>query len=152
MLLFRDAPGRYGLRLGDWRWGLGLAAVGVAVVSPIILFLAARPEFRAYYGVSGGGLGDVVLTNILDLVPAEFVLRGFLLFTLLRRIGPLALIVVQVPFVFAHIGKPEIELYSTFLGGPAFAWLNWRTGSIAWSAIGHVWIQTLVIAATGGAA
>ena len=151
-LAFRDAPARYGLRLGDWRWGIGLAAVGLVIVSPIILALAGRPEFGAYYGPANGGLGEVLGTNVLDLVPAEFILRGFLLFTLLRRIGPLALIVVQVPFVFAHVGKPEIELYSTFLGGPAFAWLNWRTGSIAWSAIGHVAIQTLVIMAAGGAA
>jgi membrane protease YdiL (CAAX protease family) len=150
-LAFRDAPARYGLRLGDWHWGLGLAAVGIAIVSPIILVLAARPEFAAYYAPERGALGDVVVTNALDLVPAEFILRGFLLFTLMRRIGPLALIVVQVPFVFAHVGKPEIELYSTFLGGPAFAWLNWRTGSIAWSAIGHVVIQTLVIMAAGAA-
>lgn len=152
VFLFRDAPRRYGLRLGDWRWGLGLAVVGVTLVSPIILILSGRPEFRAYYGPAGAGLGDIVLTNVLELVPAEFVLRGFLLFTLLRRIGPFALVVVQVPFAFAHIGKPEIELYSTFLGGAAFAWLNWRTGSIAWSALGHVYIQTLVIAAAGGGA
>jgi membrane protease YdiL (CAAX protease family) len=151
VLAFRDAPARYGLRLGDWRWGVGLAAVGIALVSPIIVALAGRPEFKAYYGAADGGPGDVLLTNALDLVPAEFMLRGFLLFTLWRRIGPLALVVVQVPFVFAHVGKPEIELYSTFLGGPAFAWMNWRTGSIVWSAIGHVAIQTLVIVAAGGA-
>ena len=24
---FRDRPGRYGLQLGDWRWGLGLAVL-----------------------------------------------------------------------------------------------------------------------------
>jgi membrane protease YdiL (CAAX protease family) len=149
-LVFRDTPARYGLRLGDWRWGIGLAAVGLAVVTPIILVLATRPEFRAWYGTSAANLGDVVVTSILDVVPAEFVFRGFLLFTLLRRIGPLAIVVVQMPFVFAHIGKPEIELYSTFVGGPVFAWLNWRTGSIAWSAVGHVYILTLVIVAAGG--
>src|SRR5438309_2825184 len=25
---FRDRPARYGLQLGDWRWGLGLAVTG----------------------------------------------------------------------------------------------------------------------------
>jgi membrane protease YdiL (CAAX protease family) len=81
---------------------------------------------------------------------AEFVLRGFLLFALLRRIGPLAIIVVQVPFIFAHVGKPEIELWSTFLGGTVFAWLNWRTGSILWSALGHLSILSLMLVAAGG--
>jgi hypothetical protein len=43
VLGFRDRPSRYGLRLGDWRWGLGLALVGCAVMTPIILLLATLP-------------------------------------------------------------------------------------------------------------
>ena len=57
---------------------------------------------------------------------------GFRLFTLLRRIGPLAVLVVQVPFVFAHVGKPDLELWSTFVGGSILALLDLRTGSIVW--------------------
>ena len=33
---------RYGLRLGDWRWGLGLAVAGCAVMTPIVLLLVGR--------------------------------------------------------------------------------------------------------------
>jgi membrane protease YdiL (CAAX protease family) len=77
------------------------------------------------------------------------VFRGFLLFVLLRRIGPLALVVVQVPFIFSHIGKPELELWSTFIGGSVFAWLDWRTGSVLWSALGHVYVLTLMLVAVG---
>ncbi len=151
LLGFRDRPARYGLSLGDWRWGLGLLLVGLAIMTPIILGLAQVPAFRDYYGGGGRpGLLQSVLTNALELFPAEFVLRGFLLFTLYRRIGPLALIVVQVPFIFAHIGKPELELYSTFIGGTVFAWLNWRTGSIVWSALGHLYVLTLMVVAVGG--
>jgi membrane protease YdiL (CAAX protease family) len=146
---FRDRLTRYGLTLGAWRWGVGLLLAGLAIMTPIILGLATRPDFRGYYGVSAGDLGNVLLTNVLDLGAAEFLLRGFLLFTLLRRIGPLALIVVQVPFIFSHIGKPELELYSTFIGGTVFAWLDWRTGSIVWSALGHVYILTLMLVAVG---
>src|SRR5689334_8449808 len=36
---FRDRPDRYGLRFGDWRWGLGLAVVGCVVMTPIIVVL-----------------------------------------------------------------------------------------------------------------
>jgi membrane protease YdiL (CAAX protease family) len=150
VLGFRDRPSRYGLTLGDWRWGAGLLVAGLAIMTPIILGLATRPDFRTYYGVPAGGFGDALLTNVLELLPAEFLLRGFLLFVLLRRIGPLALIVVQVPFIFSHIGKPELELYSTFIGGSVFAWLDWRTGSIVWSAIGHIFVLTLMMVAVGG--
>lgn len=149
LLVFRDRPARYGLQLGDWRWGAGLLVAGLAVMTPIILALATRPDFRAYYAVPSGGLGDTLLTNAVDLGAAEFLLRGFLLFALLRQIGPLALVVVQVPFIFAHIGKPELELYSTFIGGSVFAWLDWRTRSIVWSALGHVYVLTLMLVAVG---
>src|SRR5215207_1543791 len=36
---FRDRPSRYGLRLGDWRWGLGLAVAGCLVMTPLVLVL-----------------------------------------------------------------------------------------------------------------
>ena len=150
VLAFRDDPRRYGLRIGEWRWGAGLLVAGVVVMTPIIVSLASQPDFRAYYGRPAGSLPEVVATYALELLSAEFVLRGFLLFALLRRVGPLALLVVQVPFIFAHIGKPEPELWSTFFGGAVFAWLNWRTGSIVWSGLGHVYILVLMIVAAGG--
>lgn len=148
---FRDAPARYGLRVGDWRWGAGLLGIGLVVMTPVILALAALPSFRTFYGDAAQPLGWALANHIVELVPAEFLFRGFLMFALWRRIGPLALVVVQVPFVLTHLGKPDVELWSTFIGGPIFAWLNWRTGSIAWSAIGHVYVLTLMELAVGGA-
>ena len=146
---FRDRPREYGLRLGDWRWGLGLAIVGCLAMTPIVIALGSRPDFRSFYGPSSGPLGDVVLTNALDLVPSEFVFRGFLMSTLLRAIGPLGLVVAQLPFAFAHIGKPELELFSTIFGGAVYGWLDWRTRSIWWSSLAHVYILTLVIVVAG---
>jgi membrane protease YdiL (CAAX protease family) len=148
---FRDLPGRYGLRLGDWRWGIGLLLAGLAVMTPIILGLSGLEPFRAYYGGSPQPLGERLANHLAELIPAEFLLRGFLMFALWRRIGPLALVVVQVPFILTHVGKPALELWSTFVGGTIFAWLDWRTGSILWSALGHVYVLTLMVVAVGGA-
>ena len=155
LLVFRDDPRRYGLRLGDWRWGASLLLAGLVVMTPIILWLAGLEPFRRYYGASGAlpePLGLAIANNVAELVPAEFLLRGFLMFALWRRIGPLALVVSLVPFVLTHVGKPDIELWSTFVGGSIFAWLDWRTGSILWSALGHVFVLTLMTAAVGGVA
>jgi membrane protease YdiL (CAAX protease family) len=154
LLGFRDHPRRYGLGLGDWRWGAGLLLAGLAVMTPVILALAGLESFRGYYGTSGAApepIGIAIANNVAELFPAEFLLRGFLLFTLWRRIGPLALVVSLVPFVLTHVGKPGIELWSTFIGGSIFAWLDWRTGSILWSALGHVYVLTLMLVAVGGA-
>jgi membrane protease YdiL (CAAX protease family) len=151
VLGFRDDLGRYALRIGDWRWGAALLAAGLVVMTPILLGLAALTEFRGYYGAQTTTLWAALLNNLVSLLPAEFLLRGFLMFALWRRIGPLALVVVQIPFVLTHIGKPELELWSTFIGGAVYAWLNWRTGSILWSALGHVYVLTLMLLAVGGA-
>jgi membrane protease YdiL (CAAX protease family) len=151
VLGFRDDLRRYALRIGDWRWGAGLLAAGLLVMTPIILALSTIPAFRGYYGAATTPLGVALLNNLVQLVPAEFLLRGFLMFSLWRRIGPLALVVQLLPFVLTHIGKPEVELWSTFIGGSVFAWLDWRTGSILWSALGHVYVLTLMLVAVGGA-
>lgn len=151
LIAFRDRLTEYGLGLGDWRWGLSLAVAGCAVMTPVILAVGSNAQFSGFYGISGAPVGDLLVTHLLDLVPAEFLMRGFVMFTLLRTIGPLGLVVAQLPFVFAHLGKPEIELFSTLLGGAVFGWLDWRTRSIWWSALGHVYVLTLIVAVAGAA-
>lgn len=146
LFAFRDRLASYGWGLGDWRWGIGLVLAGCAVMTPIIVAVGANADFSTYYSVSSAPVGYLVVTNLLDLVPAEFLIRGFLMFTLLRTIGPVGVVVAQLPFVFTHLGKPEIELFSTLFGGMVFGWLDWRTRSIWWSALGHVYILTLVVA------
>jgi len=151
VLGFRDGPARYALRLGDWRWGVALLVAGLVVMTPIILAVAQQPGFRQYYGGATEPVAVRFANSLVELIPAEFLLRGFLMFALWRRIGPLALVVSLVPFVLTHVGKPDVELWSTFIGGSVFAWLDWRTGSILWSALGHVYVLTLLLVAVGGA-
>jgi membrane protease YdiL (CAAX protease family) len=144
VLLFRDRPGRYGLTIGDWRWGIPLAVAGCIAMTPMTLAVAALPEFRAFYGPSATALTDVVVTNALDLASTEFAFRGFLMFALVRTIGPLGVVVAVLPFAFSHLGKPEIETISTLGGGLLYGWLAWRTRSILYGAAAHVYILSLV--------
>ena len=147
---FRDKPARYGLRLGDWRWGLGLGVAGCAVMTPIVLVLSGAPDFRAYYAPSAEPLPGLLVTNGFDLASTEFVYRGFLMLTLARVFGPIGLVVALFPFTFTHLTKPEAELLSTFFGGAVYGWLAWRTRSIVWGAAAHIYIVTLMIVTAGG--
>jgi len=150
LLAVREDPRRYGLRFGDARRGLILLGVLSAVTLPVIVLVTWLPEVRDWYAPSMSTAGDVALSNVVDLVPAEFLIRGFLLFALLRAVGPLGLVIAVVPFAFTHIGKPDLEMLSTLGGGLVFGWLNWRTGSIWYSAAYHVLIQTTAIVAAAG--
>lgn len=151
LLVFRDRPSRYGITIGDWRAGGSLMLVGCAVMTPLVLWFATLPDASAYYGPSAEPPPGLLLTNAIDLGAGEFLFRGFLTFTLLRAVGPLGVVVATIPFVFVHLGKPELELFSTLLGGLVYGWLAWRTRSILWGTIGHVYILSLVIVAAGAA-
>jgi hypothetical protein len=149
---FRDRPSRYGLTLGDWRWGAGLAALGSLAMTPVVLWFVTQPDVRAFYAPSAAPVGQLLISNGLDLFATEFLFRGFLMLTLVRLIGPFGVLVATMPFVFAHLGKPELEMFSTLGGGLAYGWLAWRTSSIVWGTLGHVYIVTLVtLAASSGA-
>jgi len=45
LLVWREDPRRYGLRLGNWRLGLLVTAGGVVVMAVAIWFLARLPDF-----------------------------------------------------------------------------------------------------------
>jgi membrane protease YdiL (CAAX protease family) len=147
LLALREDPRRYGLGRGDVRRAALLGGVATLVTVPAIALIAAVPAIREWYGPSMTTVPGVLLTNVIDLFPTEFLLRGFLMFALIRAIGPFGVVVAVVPFVMVHIGKPDIEALSTLGGGLVFGWLNWRTGAIWASAAYHVAIQTTVIVA-----
>jgi membrane protease YdiL (CAAX protease family) len=147
LLVLREDPREYGLRMGDRRRGLWLFAVLSLASVPVIALTASVPAINEWYAPSMTTVAGVTLTNVIDLFATEFLLRGFLMLALVRAMGPLGVIVAIVPFAFTHIGKPDAEVFSTLVGGLVFGWLAWRTGSIVWSGAYHVVIQTTVIVA-----
>jgi uncharacterized protein len=149
VLAFRDRPGRYGLQLGAWRDGATLALAGALVMTPVVVGLSMLPAFAGYYAAESTSAPDVILTTALEVIPAEFFFRGFLLFALLRVTGPIAVVIATLPFAYIHLGKPEVETLSTLVGGIAYGWLDWRTGSVLWSGLAHTWILGLMVILAG---
>ena len=147
LLVMRDRPSRYGLVTGDRRAGLALAIGGCLVMTPIVFGAMHLADFAAYYAPQGASPADVFLTTALEVLPAEFFFRGFLLFALLRVAGPIAVVLATLPFAFVHLGKPEMETLSTLVGGLLYGWLDWRTGSVLWSGLAHTWILSVAVLA-----
>jgi membrane protease YdiL (CAAX protease family) len=147
LLLLGERPSRYGLRLGAWRIGLVAAVTAAVVATPVILIASGWTDVNAYYQRDGLDLGGLLLANTLELSAAEFLYRGFLMMALVRWCGPLGVVLATFPFVFMHLGKPELETLSTVFGGIGFGWLAWRTRSVLYGAALHVYILTLVTVA-----
>jgi membrane protease YdiL (CAAX protease family) len=149
LLLLRERPAAYGLRIGEWRIGLAVAIGLALLVTPVVLIASGLPDFQLYYATQEDGL-LAILGRVLDVSAAEFLFRGFLMWTLIRIAGPMGVVLATFPFVFTHLGKPELETLSTFFGGLGFGWLAWRTRSVLYGALLHAWVINLVVFAARG--
>ncbi|HSM55151.1 MAG TPA: CPBP family intramembrane glutamic endopeptidase [Candidatus Sulfomarinibacteraceae bacterium] len=152
LLLFRENPAQYGLRLGDWRTGLKWVLAGCAGMALILWFLARTPAMASFYQERAPeGVGNLVFLTGVDLFGWEFMWRGFILFAFARYFGPGPAIFLQaVPFAFMHLGKPEVETLSTIFGGAAFGFVAWQSGSFLYPFLIHWFIATFtMLIATG---
>lgn len=143
LLLFRESPAEYGLKIGNWRTGLMWTAVGCVGMALILLFVARTEAMQAYYETLVGerSVWQVVFENGVEMFGWEFIWRGLLLFAFARTFGPGPAIFLQaVPFAFMHLGKPEIETLSTIFGGAAFGFVAWQSGSFLYPWLIHWFI------------
>ncbi len=155
---------RYGLGLGDWRQGLAISGLFLAVMLPLVWFAATHvPEFKGMYPLAGNGayarsLGDSQTHYSLGVFAAyelgylayfiawEFLFRGWMVHGLLPTMGRNAAILVQVaPFAIMHFGKAQPETLGAVIAGVALGVLSVRTRSMWYGALIHgviaVWMD-----------
>ena len=150
IVVLRENPAEYGFRIGDWKAGLVMTAIVVAVAVPV-LWLTAKgdPSMHEYYkGLLGPQLPGYVF---LDLIGWEFIFRGWLLFGYAKKYGHDALWLQSVPFALAHIGKPEVETLSTIFGGFLFGLVAWRSKSFLYAFLIHYFVFFFTVLVAGGA-
>jgi membrane protease YdiL (CAAX protease family) len=152
VLLFKESPVAYGFRLGEWRTGLKWTVVGCVLMALILWIIASTPGMQSFYEEKApDGLGRLLYLNAVDLFGWEFMWRGVLLFAFARAFGPGPAIWLQaVPFAFMHLGKPEIETFSTIFGGAAFGYIAWQSQSFLYPFLIHWFIASFtMLVATG---
>jgi membrane protease YdiL (CAAX protease family) len=149
VVVLREDPREYGFQLGDWKAGLALTGIVIAIAAPI-LWLTAKgdPTMQEYYEWLLGP--ELPRYAFLDLIGWEFIFRGWLLFGYARKYGHDALWLQSVPFALAHIGKPEVETLSTIFGGFLFGLIAWRTKSFIYPFLIHYFIFTFTVLVAGG--
>jgi len=145
LLVFRESPARYGFKIGDWKRGLTLTAIGCLVAAIILWITIDLPDISAYYAPQAQDELPYPLRNAIDLLAWEFFFRGFLLFSLAEICGPYAILLQAVPFTLAHYGKPYIETFSCIFGGAAFGWIAWKTRSFLYPFLIHLFLSTYVV-------
>lgn len=150
VLVFRENPAKYGFRIGNWRAGLVITAVGWLIVTPVLYFAVKMSGVSQYYAIYEQPASQMLLMAVFDLIGWEFMFRGFLLFALYRVAGPSALVLQAMPFALGHLGKPDIETISTIFTGVGFGWTAWRTNSFLYAFLIHLYILTFTTIAING--
>lgn len=148
--VFRKSLADYGLALGDWKFGLAFVALS-AIVLPLPVYLSAgSPDFLEAYPLwrgAGAGMASFTLWTFLYLfyyVGWEFFFRGFMQFSLVGRMAPFLIIMMQtLPSTIIHIGKPEGETAAAIVGGIVFGAVALRTKSILYPLIVHWYLGAL---------
>jgi len=151
----------YGLCWGNWRhWGLWVLG-GVVVMIPVLWIATGTfRDLQTFYPMVRGArasLGAFVVFQcfvLLLMFGWEFSLRGYLQFALQARLGLMAVVVQDVPFVLGHVRKPESELYGTLVSGLFLGYIAYRGRSMLPALITHVAVavinDAMVIAHLGG--
>ncbi len=133
----------YGLGLGDWRFGLKITAIFIAVMLPIIWFASASESFARAYPSCPGVKEDwerfafFAMSYIFYMTGWEFLWRGFSLFGLKEKLGYYSILVQTTPFVILHFGKPSAESFSAIFAGIALGVLAWRSRSFWYCMLTH---------------
>ena len=148
---------RYGLQLGDWRFGLKLSALFLAVMLPAVWFASTLPSFHGQYPLAGKGAYTVHGTFDWPLFLTyeagyaayffgwEFLFRGWMVQGLAPKWGRTQAILVQVvPFAAMHLGKPELEALGSIIAGVALGILAIRTRSFIYGFVLHATIAVFM--------
>jgi membrane protease YdiL (CAAX protease family) len=140
---------KFGIHPGRVKLWLPITVVFFICMVPILYWASLMPEFQKTYPMlplaKKGVMGFIVaeLSFGLFFIFWEYFFRGYMLFVLEKRTGFLIANLVQaMAFAFMHLGKPELEVYSSLVGGLIIGWLCYRSRSFLPAFLIHWGIQT----------
>lgn len=123
---------------------------------PVFVVVAATPQFLDYYPkmdiayCSGSfGWSDAHIIALFeafyanDFIGVESMFRGALVVGMGRWLGPRCVIPMAVTYMCIHLGKPDLELCSSVLGGYLLGILAYRTQHLWGGIIVHLGIAML---------
>ncbi len=132
---------------------LRVYALIYVLLIPLFLYVSFTPQFLNYYpkmniayfdGALGWdrwqliGLFEIFYAN--DFIGVEGMFRGALVIGLSRWLGCRAVLPMALTYMCIHLGKPDLELCSSVIGGYILGILAWRTHHLWGGLIIHLGI------------
>src|SRR4030042_2621780 len=123
MPFFRRRPVDYGFSFGNvkkWSVEILVFYLIMLVVLVIAFKLTNLKNVYPLYKKSAYGIQFFLIyqaVQLFHMLAWEFFFRGFMLFSLEKKIGKIAILIQMIPFAIMHFRKPELEAYGSILAG-----------------------------------
>ena len=134
----------YGLTSGDKKFGLITFSVFLLFMLIVIWFISASKQFAETYPQGGSDVKQSLTIFIFYelcvfyyMLGWEFFWRGYMLFGLKEKFGVYSIFIQMIPFFILHKGKPEMELFSSIIGGLILGIQAYRARSFVYSWLLH---------------
>ncbi len=143
-----DAPEKYGFKFPDNpKEALGIILATTLATVLVIFLISKNQSFQKFYllkhPVDAWFFVEIII-SFFYFVSEEFFFRGYLLNKLTKNFGVWAIIISNVLFAIAHIGKPGYEYVFAFFYGILLATISKKTGSFFPAAIIHFLIALIL--------
>lgn len=143
-LVLKGKPSDYGLRLGDYKFGLKSSLLFVAVMLPFLWIASGNKSFASTYPQGGTYVRENISVLLyyelfvgFYMFAWEFFWRGYMMFGLKRKFGFYAIFIQMIPFFILHRGKPEIETFASIFAGLILGVQAWRSNSFIYCFLVH---------------
>lgn len=142
-LIFKEKTSNYGLQAGNYKSGLKLTVFFAGLMILIIWFISSDISFNYTYPQLFSARENWLIFLIFEagmllyMFAWEFIWRGYILFGLEKKFGYYSVMIQMIPFVILHNGKPELETFSSIIGGIALGVLALRTRSFLYGFFIH---------------
>ena len=160
MLAHRDLPRTIGCTGAGFLRHVWIYLLLYAAMLPVIIYVSKLPSFQQTYPFVGAARSHFPsflrweAAYLVQFFALEAFFRGYLLFTLEKAMGWLAIFVMAVPYGMIHWHKPAPEAFGAIIAGVILGGLALRTRSFFGGALLHglVALTMDTIAATRGGA
>ena len=152
-VFLKDDLGNYGIGLGDVRFGLSATLVAIIILPILVYQNSLNPHHAEFYQThfplllvnsSPYYFSLWALTYLPHYLGWEFFFRGYVGFGFKKYHGAFMAIMFQTLLTaMMHIGKPESETWSTVVGGVYLGLLAYRSNSIWYGVLFHLYLGLL---------
>lgn len=142
-LFLKEEIKNYGISFGNYKAGLKITIIFLAIMIPLVWFASAQNDFSRTYPQlkqareSWNTFFIFEVGLFVYMFAWEFIWRGFMLFGLEKKFGYYAILIQMIPFLILHNGKPAPETFGAIIAGIALGILAFRTRSIFYCVITH---------------